>query len=50
MRAVLHQPSTCTVLTELRNQDGVKAIVNFAGLPSTSKETKVLPPLMPPEV
>ena len=37
----------CAVLTELRDRNCVKAIVNYDGLPSTSKETKVLAPLMP---
>jgi len=27
---------------ELRKRDGIKAIGNYAGLPSTSEETKVL--------
>ena len=38
------------MLTELRDRDGIKAIADYAGLPSTSKETKVLAPLSPPEV
>ena len=37
----------CAVLTELRDWDCIKAITNYAGLPSTSKETKVLAPLVP---
>jgi len=40
----------CAVLTELRDRDGVKAITNYVGLPSTSEETKVLDPLTIPEV
>ena len=40
----------CAVLTELNDQEGVKAIADSAGLPSTSEETKVLDPHMPPEV
>jgi len=38
------------VLTELRDWDCVKAIPDYAGLHSTSEETKVLALLMPPEV
>ena len=34
----------CAVLTELRNRDSVKAIADYAGLPSTCEETKVLAP------
>ena len=41
---------TSAVLTELRDWDGVKAIADYTGLPSTSEETKVLVPLMHPEV
>jgi len=37
----------CAVLTELRNRDSIKAIADYAGLPSTHKETKVLASLMP---
>ena len=37
-------------MTELRSRDGVKTVTDYAGLPSTSKETKVLAPLMHPEV
>jgi len=39
----------CAVLTELRDRDGIKAIADYAGLPSTSEETKVLAHLVPPE-
>jgi len=42
--------AACAVLTELRNQDSIKVIADYAELPSTSKETKVLAPLMPCEV
>ena len=38
----------CAVLTELRNWDTAKVIADYAGLPSTSEETKVLAPLIPP--
>jgi len=38
------------VLTELRGQDGVKVTTDYARLPSTSKETEALAPLMLPEV
>ena len=50
MHAALCQPSACAMLTEVMNQDGIKVIADYAGLPSTSEETKVLAPLMPPEV
>ena len=43
----------CAVLTELRDRDNIEAIADhdYAGLPSTSEETKVVvAPLMPPEV
>ena len=40
----------CAVLTKLRDWDGIKMIADYAGLPSTSEETKVLDPLMLPEV
>jgi len=42
----------CAVLTELRDRDSIKAIADhdYAGLPSTSEETKIVAPLMPPEV
>jgi len=40
----------CAVLTELRDRDAIKVIADHAGLPSTSEETKVLAPLMLPEV
>jgi len=36
----------CAVLTELGDRNCVKAIANYAELPSTSKETKVLAPVM----
>jgi len=42
--------SACTVLTELRDRDGDKAFTSYAGLPSTSEETKVLAPFMPLDV
>jgi len=41
--------AACAVLTELRDQEGVKAITNYSFY-STSDETKVLATLMPPEV
>ena len=40
----------CALLTELRNWDGIKAIINYARLPSASEETKVFASLMPLEV
>jgi len=46
----MQQPSACAVLTELRSRDGIKTVTDYAGLPSTSKEAKVLAPLMHPEV
>jgi len=45
MHVALYQSSACAVLTELKNQDGIKTIADYAGLPSTSEETKVLAPL-----
>ena len=41
--AALLQPVQCML-------DGVKAIADYAGLPSASEETKALAPLMPPDV
>ena len=41
--------TACAVLTELRDQEGVKAITDYSFY-STSEETKVLATLMPPEV
>jgi len=40
----------CAVLTELSDQDGIKVIADYARLSSTSKETKVLAPLIPNKV
>jgi len=40
----------CALLTELRNWDGIKAIIDYARLPSASEETKVFASLMPLEV
>ena len=40
--AALRQPSICVVLTELKNWDGIKAIIDCAGIPSTSEETKYI--------
>jgi len=47
MQHIMNTCSTspdCSVLAELRDWDGVKAIANYAGLRSTSEETKVLAP------
>ena len=50
---VFHTMSTCStlpgcaVLTELRNQDSGKAIADYAGLHSTSEETKIVAPSCP---
>ena len=50
---VFHTMSTCStlpgcaVLTELRTQDSGKAIADYAGLHSTSEETKVVAPSCP---
>jgi len=46
MCAALCQHSTCAVLTELRNQDGVKVINYYAGLPP-AKRQRYLPPDVP---
>jgi len=46
----MQQPSACAVLTELRSHNGIKTVTVYAGLPATSKATRVLAPLMPPEV
>ena len=40
----------CAVLTELRDGDCIKAITEYDALPSTSDESKVFAPLVPPEV
>jgi len=48
MHVALHQPSTCAVLTEFRNQDGIEVIADYDGLPFTSEGVNVLAPLMPP--
>jgi len=46
MHAALRQSSACAVLTEWRNQEKLSPTCwTF-----TSEETKVLAPLMPPEV
>jgi len=39
-----HFTSLFSALAELRDWDGVKVIADYAGLPSTSEETKVLAP------
>ena len=41
--------TACAVLTELRDQEGVKAITDYSFY-STSEETKVLATLTPPEL
>ena len=41
---------TCAMLTELRDHNGIKVIADYVGLPSTSEETKVLAPLMYPQL